>query len=466
MVVGEIAERTDLLVVGGGPGGYAAALRAAGLGREVTLVERGGAAGLGGACLHVGCIPSKALIELAGGLDRARTLGAAGLVLDGARADLARFQAFKRELTERLAGGVAALLERAGVRVLGGEARFSRRDRVAVQTPGDQVRFLEFEHAILATGSRPAPLEALPFDRERVLSSTDVLALETLPDSMAVVGAGYIGVELGTALAKFGVRVTLIEAQDTILPQLDGRLVRPVAARLEALGVEVRTGSAVERLDGEELVLAGGARVPAAAVLVAAGRRPNTDGIGLERAGIPVGADGLVEVGADRRATPGVAAIGDIVPGPALAHRAGAEAAIAVDSLCGRAPDLDALLVPQVVFSDPEIATVGLTEAEARAAGLDAAGAAVPLAASGRAGTLGERDGHMRVVVDRATDRIVGVHMVGPHASELIGEGVLAIEMIAAPGDLALVVHPHPTLSELFGEAARAVAPEPVGAAS
>jgi len=435
MVVGELAEPADLVVIGGGPGGYTAALRAAERGREVTLIERGA---LGGACLHVGCIPSKALIELAATFHRARTLP--GLQIDHAHVDLSAFQADKRELIERLERGVAHLLERAGVRVLEGEARFSRADRIAVQTPEGQVRFLEFEHAILATGSRPAPLEGLPFDGTRVLSSTDALALETLPDTMTVVGAGYIGVELGTAFAKLGVQVTLLEAQDRILGHLDERLVRPVARRLQALGVEVRTNAGAD--DARTDV-----------VLVATGRRPNTEG--LDRAGIAVGADGLVDVGPDRRATPTIGAIGDIVEGPALAHRAMAEAAIAVDAVTGRFPDPDPLLIPQVVFSDPEIATVGLTEHQATSAGLDARAHTVPLTASGRAATLHETAGHATVVVDRETDRVVGVHLVGPHASELIAAGALAIELIASPEDLATTIHPHPTLSELLADAAR-----------
>jgi len=464
MVVGEIAEQADLVVIGGGPGGYTAALHAAELGREVTLVERGGPAALGGACLHVGCIPSKALIELASALHRSQALAEAGLVVDGARADLARFQAFKAELTGRLARGVAGLLERAGVRVMTGEARFSRSDRLAVRTPEDQVRFLEFEHVLLATGSRAATLPALPFDGERVLGSTEALALEALPGSIAVVGAGYIGVELGTALAKLGTRVTLVEAQDRILPHLDAALVRPVAGRLEALGVDVRTGTTAEGLDDGALRLSGGDRVPADVVLVAVGRRPNTDDLGLERAGIPVGPTGHVTVGDDRRATPRAAAIGDIVAGPALAHRASAEARVAVDALCGREPDRDPLLVPQVVFSDPEIASVGLTEAQARAAGLEVVAGGVPLSASGRAATMAEREGLTRVIVERGSDRIVGVHVVGPHASELIGEGVLAIEMVAAAEDLAATIHPHPTLSEALGEAARSVLGAPAGA--
>jgi dihydrolipoamide dehydrogenase len=426
MVVGELAEHVDLLVVGGGPGGYTAALRAAELGREVTLVERGGRAALGGACLHVGCIPSKALVELASTLHRARTHP--GLVVEG-RADLARFQAAKRELIERLAGGVAQQLERAGARVIQGEARFSRADRVAVRTPEEEVLFFEFEHAILATGSRPAPPAGVPFDGERVLSTTDALALETLPDAMTIDGAGYIGVELATAFAKLGVRVTLA---GPVLADFDERLVRPVRRRLEQLGVELRSGRPEAAGD----------------VLVATGRRPNTEGL------VGVGPDGFIHVGADRRATPFVAAIGDIVAGPALAHRATAEAAVAVDALCGRAPDLTPALVPRVVFSDPEIASVGLTEAEAKAAGLDAYGRAVPLAASGRAATLHERQGHARVVVDRATDRVVGVHVAAPYASELAGEAALAIEMVASPADLAAIVHPHPTLSEAVGAAA------------
>jgi dihydrolipoamide dehydrogenase len=483
MVVGELAESADLLVIGGGPGGYAAAIRAAQLGRQVTLIERNGAAGLGGVCLHVGCIPSKALIEIAGAAHRTSELGRAGLQASDVSVSLHQFQTWRGELCARLARGVGELLARGDVRVVHGEARFNRPDRVAVRTPDDRALFFEFEHAIIATGSRPIELPGLPFDGTGVLDSTGALALEETPRSVAVVGAGYIGLELGTALAKLGARVIVVEALDRVLPSVDESLTAPVLRRLRSLGVELRLRTIAERVDSDHLVVAGPDgedRVEAEKVVVAVGRRPNTDELGLEAAAVrlaqsggngvgedwrgPVAAagSGLIPVTDDMRATERIAAIGDVVAGPALAHKATAEAAVAAEALSGRPAAFDAQAVPEVIFTDPEIGTVGLTEEQAREAGMDPVAATFPLAASGRAGTLGERDGFTRIVTDRATDRVVGVHIVGPHASELVAGGALAIELMAAPGDLAATIHPHPTLSEGLHEAAALALGHPI----
>jgi dihydrolipoamide dehydrogenase len=465
MVVGEFADSVDLLVLGGGPGGYAAAIRGAQLGREVTLVERAGPPGLGGVCLQVGCIPSKALIELADAAQRTRDMHDAGLSADGVSVSLERFQAWRGELCAGLARGVGELLAGGGVRVVHGEARFNRADRVAVRTPEDRVVFFEFEHAIIATGSRPVALPGLPFDGERILDSTGALALTAVPDSVAVVGAGYIGLELGTALAKLGARVTVVEALDRVLPTVDASLTAPVLRRLRALGVELRLRSTAGHVEDGALMVAGPegeGRVAADRVVVAVGRVPNTDELGLAEAGVGVDAGGLIEVAEDMRATERIAAVGDVVTGPALAHKATAEAAVAAEALSGRPAAFDARAIPVVIFSDPEIGSVGLTEAQARDAGLDPVVASFPLAASGRAGTLRARDGFTRIVADAATDRVVGVHVVGPHASELVAGGALAIELMAAPGDVAATIHPHPTLSEGLREAAELMLGHPL----
>ena len=465
MVVGEFADAVDLLVLGGGPGGYAAAIRAAQLGRKVTLVERAGAAGLGGVCLQVGCIPSKALIELADAAQRTRDLHPAGLSVDGVAVSLERFQGWRGELCAGLARGVGRLLEAGEVRVVHGEARFNRADRVAVHTPEDRVVFFEFEHAIVATGSRPVALPGLPCDGERVLDSTGALALTAIPDSVAVVGAGYIGLELGTALAKLGARVTVVEALDRILPTVDESLTAPVVDRLRALDVDLRLETTAQRLEDGALVVEGPGgedRVAAERVIVAVGRVPNTDELGLAEAGVRVGSDGLIAVGEDMRATERIAAVGDVVAGPALAHKATAEAAVAAEAISGQPAAFDAQVIPIVIFTDPEIGSVGLSEAQAREAGLDPVVATFPLAASGRAGTLGVREGFTRIVADAATDRVVGVHVVGPHASELVAGGALAIELMAAPGDVAATIHPHPTLSEGLREAAELMLGRPL----
>jgi dihydrolipoamide dehydrogenase len=465
MVVGELAESVDLLILGGGPGGYVAAIRAAQLGREVTLVERAGPDGLGGVCLQVGCIPSKALIELADAVAGTREFERMGLSVAGVELSLERFQAWRQELCRGLARGVGRLLNVAGVTVVHGSARFNRPDQIAVRTPADQAIFFQFEQAIIATGSRDAELPGLPWEGGRVLGSTAALALSAVPDSVAVVGAGYIGLELGTALAKLGSRVTIVEAQDRILPSIDASLSAPVLRRLGALGVEVRLASTAAGLAGEDLVVRGSEaehRIPAERVIVAAGRVPNTDELGLAAAGIPVRPDGLIDVGPDMGVNERIAAIGDVVAGPPLAHKASAEAVVAAEALSGRPAAFDHAAVPKVIFSDPEVATVGLSEDEAREQGMDVRVATFPLAASGRAATVGARDGFTRLVSDAATDRVVGVHIVGPHASELAAGGTLAIEMMASAADLAGTIHPHPTLSEGLHEAAEMLLGNPI----
>ena len=465
MVVGELAESVDLLILGGGPGGYVAAIRAAQLGRQVTLVDRAGRDGLGGVCLQVGCIPSKALIELAGAVHRTREMHAMGLSADGVSVSLERFQVWRAELCLDLARGVEQLLEAGNVSIVHGSARFNKPDRVAVRTPQDRALFFEFGQAIVATGSRSIELPGLPFDGERVLDSTGALALEEVPESVAIVGAGYIGLELGTALAKLGAHVTVVEALDTVLPTVDASLTAPVLRRLKALGVDVRLRTTAERLEGGELVVRdanGEVRVRADRVIVAVGRVPNTNDLGLAAAGIPVGPDGLIPVGGDMRATHRTAAVGDVVAGPALAHKAGAEGVVAAEALSGRPSAFEPAAIPAVIFTDPEIATVGLSEDEAREAGMDVRVGSFPLSASGRAGTLGERDGFTRLIADAATDRVVGVHIVGPHASELAASGTLAIEMMASPYDLAGTIHPHPTLSEGLHEAAELLLGHPI----
>ncbi|MGH8908385.1 MAG: dihydrolipoyl dehydrogenase family protein [Egibacteraceae bacterium] len=454
MVVGEVPEGLDLLVVGAGPGGYTAALRAARLGRQVTLVDGDGAAGVGGVCLRTGCIPSKALIEMADTVHRAKAWAPMGHV------DLTRFQAFKAQIVRRLGDAVRRQLDEAGVRILQGRFCFTRPGQGAVQRDdGGPSGFVEFQDVILATGSRAVPLEALRQDGEHVMDSAEALALAALPSSAAVIGGGYVGVELGTAFAKLGTKVTIVEAMDRLLPRMPAAVAQPVQRRLAALGAQVLLGAQASDFDGTRLKVEtahGFAEVEAAVVIVAVGRRPNTDNLGLELIGVRPGPGGRLEVARDRRLAPHVAAIGDLTPGPALAHKATAEAEVAADALCGRPAVFDPAAIPAVVFGDPEVATAGLSAEDARAAGITVRIVAVPLAVSGRAATMGAgEEGFARLVVDTDADAIVGAQIVGPHASELISEAVLAIEMAASPADLAATIHPHPTLSELLADAAR-----------
>lgn len=461
MAVGEIAEPVDVLVVGAGPGGYVAALRAAELGRKVALVDRGGAeGGTGGVCLRVGCIPSKALIELAERCHQAEGLRRFGVKTDTSTVDLASFQEWKDGIVGRLTAAVDRLLDQRAVRRISGDLHFTRPGHAAVAHGDGASTFLEFSRAIVATGSRPRVHPRLPVDGTRILGSTEVLALTAVPSSVAVVGAGYVGLELGTALAKLGSTVTIVEAEERVLPALDRAVARPVTKRLGELGVSLLLSAEAVDLDAHDLLVrdrSGERRVPADKVLVAIGRVPNTDELGLRHLGIDLGLGGLLEVDEHRMASPTVAAIGDVTAGPALAHKASAEARVAAERLCGLPSAFDPMVIPVVAFTDPEVAVVGLSETEARTEGIDVAAGALPVSQNSRAAILGGVDGFTRLVVDRATDRVIGAQLAGPHASELIAELALAIEMTASPLDVAATIHTHPTLSEGIQFAAQAL---------
>ncbi|MCC6436660.1 MAG: dihydrolipoyl dehydrogenase [Acidimicrobiales bacterium] len=458
MVVGEIPESTGVLVIGAGPGGYAAALRAAQAGKAVTLVERDA---VGGTCLNVGCIPSKALIGAAT-LFHDAGHGASLGVVASPTLDWPGVQSHLQRSVEALTSGVRQLLKAAKVSVVTGTARFMSPTRVAVEDDHG-LRHYEFDDCILATGSRPMALPDLPVDGERVLDSTGALFLTARPSSVAVVGGGYIGVELGTALAKLGVTVTIVELAERILPELDRGLAQVVLKRLRELGVTVLTGQRAAGLsaDGLGLALADGTVVDAEKVIVAVGRVPNSDTLGLDHAGVRPQPNGRLAVGPDRRISRHLFAIGDLTDGPALAHKATAEAEVAVAALCGEPAAFDPAAIPAVVFSDPEIATVGLTTAAAEAAGIPASSFRFPMGANAKARILGDTAGYAEVVVD-GDGTVIGVHLAGPHVSELAGEAALAIEMAATLEDLAGVIHPHPTVSEAVLEAALGAAGHPL----
>lgn len=445
MVVGAIGSRTELAVIGGGPGGYVAALRAADAGLDVTLIER---ESLGGTCLNVGCIPSKALIEVASIRHRAHSATSKGLdasvtVRADALADhLAR-------VSRRLRGGVSGLLADAGVTVVNGDASFARNDRLSIAS-GDHGSHLEFDNAIIATGSRPIELQAFPFGH-KVLSSTGALTLRTVPETMTIIGAGYIGIELGTAWAKLGTHVTIIEAAPSVLPAVATDLRLPIARQLDSLGVTVLTGATAVGPTPSGVRLDTGQSVPADVIVVAVGRRPNSDQAGVDRLGLTTTESGHVVVDQQMRAGFGLYAIGDLVAGPALAHKATAEAEVAVDAILGRPAAFDPAAIPEVIYSDPEIMSVGTGLTEAEAAGYHVH--RFHHAASARAQTLGENTGSTYLVCDD-DGTVMGMHAVGPHVSELAGEAALAIEMAATVEDLSLTIHPHPTVSESIAEAA------------
>lgn len=467
MVVGEMPEGVDMLVIGGGPGGYVAALAAARHGRKVVLVDADGEDGLGGVCVRVGCIPSKALIELAGHVH-----GRTAWTVRGAPAtsesvvDLASFQHWKEEVVAALNGGVRGLLQRAGVDVRRGWFRFTRTDQGALVTdPDTPPQHLQFASCILATGSRPIELAALPFDGSRIVSSTDVLALEQLPSRVAVVGGGYVGLELGTALAKLGSHLTIIEAGGSLLPAIQPAATAVVAKELERLGITALTNATAIRDDGRILTVANGDQtleLEVDMVAVCVGRHPNTDDLGLDALGVSVGDDGRFDVGPDLLVTPRVAAIGDVTPGPALAHKASAEGHVAAAVLSGHRARFDPAAIPAVVFSDPEIAQTGLDLQEAATRGHDAHAARFPLTASGRARTIGDQAGFAEYVYDLASGVVLGATIVGAHASELIAQATLAIEMAAHLEDVAGTIHAHPTMSEAHHETALLALGRPV----
>lgn len=464
MVVGEMPEGLDLLVIGAGPGGYTAALEAAAQGRSVTLVDRAGAEGIGGTCLLEGCIPSKALIEAAELRNRAVTFADSALGFTSGPVDLGRFQAWKGGLVSRLSKGVHSALRKAGVQIVAGSFTFTGKARGVIELGGESPpRHVEFEDAVIAVGSAAVQIPPVPFDGATVLDAAGILALTELPERLAVVGGGYIGIEIGTALRKLGSSVTVVEAADTILPGMPAGAQKQVARRAGRLGIELLTGRTAQGWDGRRLSIADSSGATTAvevdAVLVAVGRRPATGDLGLAEAGIRVDASGLIPVDAGFRAAPRIAAVGDVVTGPALAHKAIAEAKVAVRSLCGQSAALSSTTIPLVVFSDPEVAVTGLTSAAAEAEGLHTRVVRLPLGASGRAATMEAAEGSVELVVDTETDAVIGGVLVGPHASELIGEVTLAVEMAASPADLALTVHPHPTLSELVQDTAAALLP-------
>jgi len=446
VVIGQTGEHVQLAVVGGGPGGYSAAIRAAQLGRRVVIVERGA---IGGVCLNQGCIPSKALLSAARLADRARR-GAAMGIDARVTVDLPRLQAWKRGVVAKLAGGVRALLDRWDVRVVQGTARLAGERRLAVDT-GEDVAFFEFDNVILATGSRTAETGGL--------TPEAALDLEELPQRLVVVGGGYVGVELATAFARLGSVVVLLVAEDRVLPELDEPLLaRAVTGGLRRLGVEILAGVRVERIEdgGVTYSLNGAQASKVADVVVDASRRlPNTEDLSLPLAGVRALADGTVRVdGQQRTSAHQIFAVGDITPGAMLAHRAIVEGRVAAEVAAGLRSAMDVAAVPLAFFAEPEVLAVGVSEGTARARGQDVVSARFPLAASGRALTLDEPNGFVQVVAERGTGRVVGIQATGSGATELAGEAALAIEMTATLDDLALTLHPHPTIAESFVEAA------------
>ncbi|MBY0323136.1 MAG: dihydrolipoyl dehydrogenase [Reyranella sp.] len=444
-----------VLVVGGGPGGYVTAIRAGQLGLDVVLAEQGGKnGGLGGTCLNVGCIPSKALIHAAESFHHAVEQSRSaplGIKVERPTIDFPRTIEWKDGVVGRLTSGVGALLKRHRVKILQGRAEMIDGKSCRIETDtGPQV--VRAEHVVLATGSVAAALPNLPFGG-KVISSTEALALDKVPERLAVVGAGYIGLELGMAYAKLGSKVTVIEALDRILPVYDAELVRPVARRLKALEVDVLTGTRAAGLSDNGLALEGGRSIAADKILVATGRRARLEGFGLERLDLTMNGP-FVQI--DERCSTSmrnVWAVGDLTGEPMLAHRAMAQGVVVAEIIAGHRRVFDGGVIPAVCFTDPEIVTVGPSPEEARKAGREITTAQFPFQANGRALSMAAEDGFVRVTARADNHLVLGIAAVGAGVSELAGAFGLALEMGARLEDIGGTIHAHPTLGEAFHEA-------------
>ncbi len=451
--------QTEIVVVGAGPGGYTAAFYAADHGKKVVLVER--EPRLGGVCLNRGCIPSKALLHAAHTINVARESQHWGISFGEPQVDLARLRAWKESILEKLGTGVSQLAQRRNVPVVAGRAHFEDSTTLRVETPEGQ-QFIKYQKAIVATGSKAAMPKAFDLGNPRIMTSTEALEVEDVPGTLLIVGGGYIGMELGTVYATLGSQVVVVEAAENILSGADPDLARPIAKRAAQRFKEIRTK--VKVLDmatkGPQIRVvmeADGRRVEELydRVLVSVGRVPNAEDLGLDNTRVTRDDKGFIEVDEFQQTQdPAILAIGDIAGGVLLAHKASREARIAVERILGESATADDFVIPAVVFTDPELAWCGVTEAEARAKGMTVEVAKFPWSASGRALTFDRPDGMTKLVIDPETERILGVGIVGHGAGELISEGVLAVEMGATAMDLALAVHPHPTLSETIMECA------------
>jgi dihydrolipoamide dehydrogenase len=455
--------QTDIVVIGAGPGGYAAAFYAADLGRKVVLVERD--ARLGGVCMNRGCIPSKALLNASHAIQAAKESAHRGIMFGEPTIDLDRLRAWKNSILEKLGGGIASLAKMRGVTVMHGRGHFEDSNTLRVESHDSGNQFIRFEKAIIAVGSRPALPRAFDLGNPRVMTSTEALEVPDVPENLLIIGGGYIGMELGTVYSSLGSKVTVIEAMETILAGADPDLVRPVALYAKKSFKEVRLKSKVLEIKsaGKQIRVVSEYNDQRLEelydrVLVSVGRTANGQDLGLEHTKVERDEKGFIKVNEQMQtADPNIYAIGDIAGGILLAHKASREARVAVDNLAGENGALNRdYVIPAVVFTDPEVAWVGLTEQEAKQKNIAVEVAKFPWGASGRALTYDRVDGLTKLVVEPGTHRILGVGLVGHGAGELIGEGAVAVEMGATVEDLSAIVHPHPTLSETLMESAEA----------
>ncbi len=459
MVMGELSQETELLVIGSGPGGYAAAFRAADLGLDVTMVDT--ALRPGGVCLHKGCIPSKTFLFLSELIHDARRAETMGITFGQPRIDLDALRTWKDKVIDQMANGLVSLSNRRGVQVLRGRAEFESSDTVRLHDA--EISHIKFRHAILASGSYPTSFPGTEFKPGgRIMSSTGALALADIPESLLILGGGYVGLELGTVYAALGSRVSLVELEDRLLLGVDQDLVQPLHRRLEAvfetISLNTRVSALNENDNGVDVSFDGDIDNPEQTfdrVLVAIGRKPATQNMGLENTSIELDEKGFVVVDEQQRTSDErIFAVGDVVGGYMLAHKATREGKVAAEVIAGQPSAFDVRAIPAVVYTDPQIAWCGVTEEQARKDNIKIDVQRFPWKFSGRATTMGAPEGLTKIIVDPDTQRILGVGISGRNTEGLISEGVLAIEMGALAEDMALSIHPHPTLSETEGEAA------------
>jgi dihydrolipoamide dehydrogenase len=451
--------KTEIVVVGAGPGGYAAAFYAADLGKKVILIER--EKRLGGVCLNRGCIPSKSLLYATHQIINGRESAHRGITFTEPVLDLSKLRAWKESILEKLGGGISTLAKMRGVQVIQGRAFFEGSQTLRVETPEGQ-QFINYDKAVLAVGSTAAMPKAFDLGNPRIMTSTEALEVEDVPENLLVVGGGYIGMELGTVYAALGSKIVLVEALDTILAGADPDLARPVVANARKAFKEIRLKARVGKMStaGKHIKVEmeyNGQKLEELydRVLVAVGRVPNSADLGLANTRVELDEKGFVKVDRHQQTNdPNIYAIGDIAGGILLAHKAHKEARIAVENINGENVVFENIIIPAVVFTNPELAWCGLTEAEAKEKGVQYELAKFPWAASGRALSFDRTDGVTKMLIDPATDRLLGVGIAGANAGELIAEAVLAMEMGATAEDVALTVHPHPTLSETLMECA------------
>ncbi len=455
--------KADVAVIGAGPGGYVAAIRMSQLGKKVILIEK---EALGGVCLNWGCIPSKALIYAGSLYEKFIDAEKLGIHADNIRVEMPELQSWKAGVVKKLTGGIGQLMKAHGVQVIYGQATFTSPHAVSVKTQDGATDTVEAHHFLIATGSVPIQIPGFEYNGQTVIESRDALELTEIPKRMAIIGGGVIGLEIGILYAKLGTEVTVVEMADQVLPGTDAEIVQVLTRSLKKRKIKVYTSAKAQKVETQgniaKLTLdtsKGETVIEAEKVLVAVGRKPNTQNLGLEKAGVKLDAKGFIDVDNQLRTNmPHIFAIGDVTSAPLLAHKASKEGLVAAEVIGGFTEEiLDYRAMPAAVFTDPEIATVGLTEEEAKKQGYEVKVGKFPFQASGRALTMEHAEGMVKLIADAKTDQVLGVHMIGPDVAELIGEATLAIEMGATAEDIALTIHTHPTLPETLMEAAEAV---------